>query len=528
MFDNINFSDLTKYEVTPLSIIKEEFSKKGIDFDSEIIMQRRSDSYLSLFTYRSDAPDGSLIDFCRVKAGAKSFWISLDFFYSREPLPIIDDPRLEKVKNKNQRHWKIDLNTISNLYKHLDLIVRAYDIKRNNKDDLYTSEEIAEISHSGIIKSNFVNPITEYVSIDIETTGFSPKDDSILEIGAVKIKNGEIVDKFESFVYTDNPIPYGITSLTGITNDMVASAPNIDEVIQNLRIFIDGYTLVGQNVTFDLRFLYEAYKNLNIEFNAKYLDTLTISRRALPELKSHSLNALCDELEISNDKEHRALSDCIATYRIFEKLSNIAEELIPIDYVSPENRSKRKSEGKIFNAQTRSLQELEKILIEITKDNILTEDEVFTLKEWLDNNQHLRGEYPFERAASAIEKALDDSIIEPYELNEMLEVFKDITDPDFSVKDTSMKIDIVNKKICLTGDFTHGSRSQVSEMLSNKGAVMVTGVSGKTDYLIVGSLGSPNWTNGNYGGKIKKAFEFKDKGKPIQIISEDDFFKLLI
>lgn len=368
-----------------------------------------------------------------------------------------------------------------------------------------------------------------YVCLDFETTGLSPKYDEILEIGAIKICDNEIVDSFDTLLCVNGKVTPTISELTGITSDMLTSAPYIGTIIDDFVEFIDNNIIVGHNVTFDLSFLCAACAKFNIPIKCRYIDTLDLARERNPDLHDYKLETLCEVFGISNDKAHRALSDSKATYELFCKLTELDEFIMPSLFEPKDVKPTRNQYKTKYNEQTRSLQDFEQLLLDITDDDILTEDEVYALKKWLERNQHLRGAYPFEKAASAIEQALEDNILEQHELDEMLEIFKELTNPDFSIKeDSKTSIDVNGKKICLTGDFKKGSRSQVSKMLEEKGAEMTSAVSGKTSYLIVGSLGSQNWSNGNYGGKIKKAFEFKDKGKPIQIISEDDFFKLLI
>ena len=116
-----------------------------------------------------------------------------------------------------------------------------------------------------------------YVVFDLETTGFSPKNDKIIEIGAVKVKNGKIIDSFSEFVNPRRPIPYKITELTGISDDMVRYSDSIDFVLPRFMDFIGDAAVVAHNASFDCSFIEKNCKDLDLHFNATILDTVQIS-----------------------------------------------------------------------------------------------------------------------------------------------------------------------------------------------------------------------------------------------------------
>ncbi len=161
----------------------------------------------------------------------------------------------------------------------------------------------------------------DYTIIDIETTGLDPKYDSIIEIGALKIRNNEIIDSFKTLIYTDNYIDEFITELTGITNEMIKNAPLIDTVLVKFLDFIDDDILVGHNVNFDINFLYDScLKNLNKYLTNDFIDTMRLSRKLNKELKHNRLVDLIKFYNIDIDNQHRALDDCSSTYKIFLKI----------------------------------------------------------------------------------------------------------------------------------------------------------------------------------------------------------------
>ena len=166
-----------------------------------------------------------------------------------------------------------------------------------------------------------------YVVFDLETTGFSPKNDKIIEIGAVKVKNGKIINSFSEFVNPRRPIPYKITELTGISDDMVKYADSIDFVLPKFMEFIGDAAVVAHNASFDCSFIEKNCKDLDLPFNATILDTVQICRFLYPELKSVKLNLVAKHLGVKLTSHHRAVDDAKATGDIFvECIKKIKEE----------------------------------------------------------------------------------------------------------------------------------------------------------------------------------------------------------
>ena len=158
-----------------------------------------------------------------------------------------------------------------------------------------------------------------YVVFDIETTGFSAVEDRIIEIGAVKIHGGEIVDSYSTFVNPEIPIPFEITNLTSITDDMVIDAPKIDVVLPEFLKFVDGAALVAHNAGFDVGFIEENCRRLGLPGKFTYVDTVALARILLPTLAKYKLNIVAKALGISLENHHRAVDDAGATSEIFVK-----------------------------------------------------------------------------------------------------------------------------------------------------------------------------------------------------------------
>ncbi|SDK46933.1 PolC-type DNA polymerase III [Natronincola ferrireducens] len=160
----------------------------------------------------------------------------------------------------------------------------------------------------------------EYIVFDIETTGLSNINDKITEIGAVKIKGKEIIDRFSTLINPGIDIPEKIIQLTGITNEMVKSAPSIEEILPEFFGFIGDSCLVAHNAAFDIGFIRENAKKLDLQLNNPVVDTLKLSRILLNHLKRHKLNVIAKELNITLENHHRAVDDAKATAEIFIKL----------------------------------------------------------------------------------------------------------------------------------------------------------------------------------------------------------------
>lgn len=166
---------------------------------------------------------------------------------------------------------------------------------------------------------------SEYVMLDTETTGFSVEWDSMIEIGALKVQNGEIIDTFETFVKLDEELPEFITELTGITDAMLIDAPAPQEAVKAFLDFLGDDMIVGYNVKFDINFIQEDLKRyFGQEMNNDYIDCMRIARKLFPDEKHHRLKDMRKLFGIIADKEHRASHDCIATKAVFEKLREVA------------------------------------------------------------------------------------------------------------------------------------------------------------------------------------------------------------
>ena len=161
--------------------------------------------------------------------------------------------------------------------------------------------------------------ITSYVCIDLETTGLNPKLDKIIEIGAVKVVDGEVTDTFHVYVNPGRKLEERITELTGISQMRLDQAPDMKEIFPKLTVFLEDLPLLGHRVLFDYSFLKKAAVDLKLPFEKQGLDTLRMARCFLPQLEHRTLSYLCNYYGIEHSA-HRALEDAAATVSLYQLL----------------------------------------------------------------------------------------------------------------------------------------------------------------------------------------------------------------
>src|SRR5690625_3165025 len=201
--------------------------------------------------------------------------------------------------------------------------------KKNNIKVIYGVE--ANVVDDGIpIVYNSVQAELEdatYVVFDVETTGLSSVYDTIIEIAGVKMKKGEIIDRYESFANPHRPLPEKIIEITQITDDMLVNAPEVEEVLQEFYEWVGDSVLVAHNATFDIGFLNVGYEKINLpKVQNTVIDTLELARYLFPQLGNHRLNTLCNHLNVELVQHHRAIYDAEATAYLFWKLLNQLKE----------------------------------------------------------------------------------------------------------------------------------------------------------------------------------------------------------
>ncbi len=195
-----------------------------------------------------------------------------------------------------------------------------------------------------------------YCIVDIETNGNSPVKNQIIELGAIKYKNGQIIDSFESYVYADY-IPQAIVRLTNIEQSDLANAPSLKKVLHDFKLFLGDHVFVAHNVKFDFHFISTSLKTVGLEelLNRK-LCTVDLARKTI-KAEKHGLGYLREFLDIQSGEHHRAYADAISAAKVLDEcFKNIPEEVVTTEdlikfskhapKITTRRKRKDKNEGK--------------------------------------------------------------------------------------------------------------------------------------------------------------------------------------
>ena len=195
--------------------------------------------------------------------------------------------------------------------------------KANGIKIIYGVEAYIVNDRSEVMTNVKINQTLEdstYCVFDLETTGTSFRTDSITEVGIMKVKNGEVIDTFESFVNPERHIPEKVQEITHITDDMVKDAPTIDEILPKIMDFFGDSILVAHNANFDTSFIRYACEQRNLSFDNTYLDTLALAKVLYPDFTKYKLGIIAEKLGIKVENAHRALDDVNTTVQVFNKM----------------------------------------------------------------------------------------------------------------------------------------------------------------------------------------------------------------
>ena len=367
--------------------------------------------------------------------------------------------------------------------------------------------------------------VERYIVFDVETPNGA--NDRISAIGVVVVEGQSVVREYYTLVNPETHFDAFNISLTGISPEDVADKPTFAEAWAELAPIFSSGMLIAHNAPFDMSVLAKCLNAYQIEWQpyAYYACTCQMGKKCFPNAKNHKLNTLCALLNIPLEQHHCALDDAKACVGLL--IHYLKQGCDPSDYVRSydiANTCTEKRTSGMRRAQpsetTLRLQTLQMILKSISADGVLTAEEVSVLEQWMTENQVLEGNYPFDKVFRTVRQATRDGVLDADEKADMLDLFNRITDP---VGHTECGcFDICGKTFCLTGEFKAGGRSQVEAYFVSRGGIASKSVTKKTDYLIVGELGSDMWSSGNYGTKVKKAMEMQEKGSAIVIVKEGE------
>lgn len=334
-----------------------------------------------------------------------------------------------------------------------------------------------------------------YCIFDVETPNRC--NDRISAIGVTVVQDGAIKNSFGHLVNPGAPFDGFNIHLTGISPALVENAPYFPQIWEQVSDLFSGSIVVAHNAAFDLSVLGKTLTAYGLPLpDIRYLDTLKLTGKALPELSCHKLNVVCDYYGIPLN-HHQAESDSLACVQVLLRLSTdgILTNRTYAQYWKP--KCKKPEKPKSLNPE----KELLHLLEGVTEDGILTDDEAIDVNNWLAAHTELAGHYPFDRACSALQSALEDGVLERSELDALLSLFRDLENPELTECTADFLIGIDGKTACLSDEFEYGSRTEVTALLEACGAIVKTSVTRKLDYLVTGEYGSNAWIAGKYGTK---------------------------
>lgn len=171
---------------------------------------------------------------------------------------------------------------------------------------------------------SFVN---DYVALDVETTGLDPQWDEIIQVGCIRVRDGVIVAQYESLVNPGFEIDSYITKLTGITNEMLSTAPSVEQIAPDIQTFIGNDCIVGHNVTFDINFLYDTFEKCGLSpLKNDFICTRRLAYRVFPGWDSYKLKILVEKLKLPDGAFHNAMADTMHTYNAYEYMKKYTLE----------------------------------------------------------------------------------------------------------------------------------------------------------------------------------------------------------
>ena len=286
-----------------------------------------------------------------------------------------------------------------------------------------------------------------YLFIDLETTGVNKQSCEIIEIGALRYLNGQISDRFQTYVRPVGLIPKEASEINGITNDMVKDSPDLRIALKSFLDFLSPEDVIsGYNIaSFDIPILKRDLRSeLHFELSNIYFDVMNMVSKSFISVPNKKLSTVAEYFGISSENAHHAVDDCEITIHCYEKL---LETVDPVFYSC----------------------------VEINTPKMCRPTE-------------------------------EDPDTSEYRMNVIRQEC-----PGFSIN---------GKSICLSGSFNYGSKTDVENVIVENGGVVKSTVSKRTDYLIVGSIGSDRWKHGQYGTKVVQACSLIESGSKIKIVSE--------
>lgn len=387
-----------------------------------------------------------------------------------------------------------------------------------------------------------------YTVIDIETTGLDPSKDYIIEVGAIRVRDGIITETYSSLINPGVLIPDYIVQLTGVTNQMLSNAPDLLTVMTAFRDFVKDDVILGHNVSFDINFIYDNFIScFNEPFSNNYIDTLHISRKLYPHLVNHKLSTLIDFHKIEQSTFHRALNDCESTHKVyclmkndFGKPSAHEQELLDASHAdhNPFEGSRIVVKG---TSQMYSFAFMKALAskYDAKLSNVFYRSCKYIILAGIMQKRYKEGKesYIFDYAEELKKQGLIEIILEDDFYNMLgvpLPERATRSSSKLSAKDIVAETDdfdethpIYGKTFVFTGTLEKMQRKEAMQLVVNHGGMCGDNVNAKTNYLVLGNNAYCPTIKDGKSTKQKKAESMKLAGADIEIISENVFYDML-
>lgn len=390
----------------------------------------------------------------------------------------------------------------------------------------------------------------DYTIVDLETTGFSPTNDDIIEIGALKIRNNTIVDKFSTLVQPNKIVDIFVQDLTSITNSDLVEAPELDDIIDEFIKFVGDDIIVGHNIaSFDINFLYDNILKLRGSyFSNNLVDTLSISKTIYNNFASHKLSFLAKQLKINVSVAHRALADCYTTFELYKilkskdcgnnKVFDTLNNNNSFSFDVPRSKSDYLFDYKFDNTNpfynkicvfTGDLEimsrqkatELVEKMGGFCKNSVGNKTDYLIVGEYNEFSKFMmKGKKSSKLLAAEelIEKGRDVKIIDETE-------FIDIVESSHSIENCiNCDTPFYQQGVCFIGSMDNLLRVDAINMLHTLGAIEKENVSRNSQYVVIGDYDA---SLKNVKDNLKKIDELAEKGIQVTTLTPEQFKDML-
>ena len=365
--------------------------------------------------------------------------------------------------------------------------------------------------------------LNNYTVIDVETP--NGKNDKLCSIACINVKDGKSTKEYYSLINPESNFSPVNTKIHGISQNDVLNSPTFPDVWNQIHSYFEETCIVAHNANFDISVICKALEFYSIPIpSINFIDTQSIlyENKSSLGIDSFGLIDACKCFSIDLIDHHNALTDARSCNSLFECISEKIDTVFPCVF-----KYNQRDQFDLKAARDRdALFMLRRMVRNSINDNYLSDNEIYDIKNWLDSHEFLLNTYPYQDVLQTINNVVQDGQIDSLERDKI----QSLLDVDMSPGKRYLEnhIDSAKDKVfCLSGNFSIGSKEEISKKLEDLGAVIKKGVSKKVDFLIVGNEDCDAWKYGNYGTKIKKALELQSSGAKIVITSEDAICGLL-